>query len=127
MRRVVTSYTMHRSASGRLTSGVDSSEPDKLRGKVSQMQNVPKSVRDIVVAESGHVLVAADWAGIEWAIAMWMVGKVYNDGYHTDMLDRFYRGELDPHTRVQLRWEPAYPRPKRWPQRFRGCGRMQST
>ena len=97
MRRVVTSYTLHRSASGRLTSGVDSSEPDKLRGRVTQLQNTPKGVRDIVVAEPGHVLVAADWAGIEWAIAMWMVGKVYNDGYHTDMLDRFYHGEFDPH------------------------------
>jgi len=97
MRRVVTSYTLHRSASGRLTSGVDSSEPDKLRGKVSQMQNVPGVVRDIVVAKPGYVLVAGDWAGIEWAISMWMAAKYDKDRFHLDILDRFQEGTFDPH------------------------------
>lgn len=92
--RVVTTYTQHRSASGRLTSGTDSSEPDKTRGGVTQLQNVPRSVRDIVVATPGNVLVAGDYAGIEWAIAMWMAGTPY----HLDMLDRFWREEFDPHT-----------------------------
>lgn len=97
MKRIVTSYSLHRSASGRLSSGVDSSEPDKLRGKVTQTQNVPKGVRDIVVAKPGHLLAQADWAGIEWAIAVWMASKYDDDTFHIDLLDKFQAGKFDPH------------------------------
>lgn len=97
MRRVVTSYSLHRSASGRLSSGVDSSEPDKLRGKVSQLQNVPKPVRDIVVALPGYILVAGDWSAIEWCISMWMASKYDKDRFHLDILDKFQAGKFDPH------------------------------
>lgn len=97
MRRIVTSYSLHRSASGRLSSGVDSSEPDKLRGKVTQVQNIPKGVRDIVVAPPGYTLIQGDWAGIEWAIAMWMASKYDDDTFHLDLLDKFQAGNFDPH------------------------------
>ena len=97
MRRVVTSYSLHRSASGRLSSGVDSSEPDKLRGKVSVLQNVPRGVRDIVVAEPGYVLVAADWSAIEWCLAMWFASKLDKDTFHLDILNKFQASEFDPH------------------------------
>lgn len=98
MRRVVTNYALHRAASGRLSSGVDSSEPDKLRGRVTQIQNVPRGVRDIVVAGKDHVLVQGDWAGIEWAVMMWMASKLDKDNFHLDILDKFQEGKFDPHT-----------------------------
>jgi DNA polymerase I-like protein with 3'-5' exonuclease and polymerase domains len=62
-----------------------------------QVQNIPKELRDIVKAPDGHTFVGGDYSGIEWAITMWFVSKEYNDGYHTDMLDRFFAGEFDPH------------------------------
>lgn len=99
MRHITTNYSLHRTTSGRLSSGMDTSDEDKggFKKRVSNLQNWPKPIRDVVVAEPGHVFVAGDWAGIEWAIAMWMCGKVERDGYHDRMLDEFYRGEFDPH------------------------------
>lgn len=76
---------------------MDSSEPDKLRGRVTQLQNIPKSVRDIVVAESGCVLVQGDWSAIEWCLAMWFASKLDTDRFHLDILDKFQVGEFDPH------------------------------
>jgi DNA polymerase-1 len=43
------------------------------------------------------VLVQADLAGIEWALAMWFASKLDNDGFHLDILDRFQAGTFDPH------------------------------
>jgi DNA polymerase I-like protein with 3'-5' exonuclease and polymerase domains len=51
----------------------------------------------MVAAPEGYTFIGGDYSGIEWAIAMWYCAKEYNDGYHIDMLDRFYRGEFDPH------------------------------
>jgi len=95
-----TTYSLHRTLTGRLTSGLDNSDLDKggKRQRKVNLQNWPRELRDIIVAPEGYTFIGGDYSGIEWAIAMWMVGKVYNDGYHTDMLDRFYRSEFDPHS-----------------------------
>ena len=95
-----TTYSLHRTTTGRLASGLDDSDLDKggRRTRKVNLQNWPKELRDVVRAPEGFAFIGADYSGIEWAIAMWMVSKEYNDGYHLDMLDRFYRGEFDPHT-----------------------------
>ncbi len=98
-RRAITNYSLHRSTSGRLSSGVDTSDPDKgFKGqRTTNQQNVPRDVRDIVVVDDAHVFVAADYSSIEWAILMWMAGNEVGDGYHHAMLDRYRSGEFDPH------------------------------
>lgn len=93
-----TTYSLHRTISGRLASGLDDSDVDKKLEKKVNLQNWPKELRDVVRAPEGYVFIGADYAGIEWAIAMWMASKVYKDGYHLDMLDRFFLGTFDPHT-----------------------------
>jgi DNA polymerase I-like protein with 3'-5' exonuclease and polymerase domains len=81
---------------------VDTSDPDKPRGKDRevQVQNFPRSLRDVVRAEDGCVFLGADWAAIEWCIAMWLAGTPY----HLEMLDRFQRQELDPHRLLASVW-----------------------
>jgi DNA polymerase-1 len=78
---------------------MDRSDPDKgLRRKVHQLQNIPRKLRDAFVPDLGHVMIGGDWAGIEWAIAMWFCSKVGEPaGYHEDLLDRFQSGLFDPH------------------------------
>lgn len=97
---LLTAYSLHRTLSGRLSSGLDKSDLEKSAKKVrkQQVQNIPKELRDIVAAPEGYTFVGGDYSGIEWAIAMWFVSKEFNDGYHIDMLDRFYVSEFDPHT-----------------------------
>jgi DNA polymerase I-like protein with 3'-5' exonuclease and polymerase domains len=61
------------------------------------LQNVPKSLRDIIVAEPEKVLVNADLVGIEWALSMWFASKHDTDGFHLTILDKFQAGDFDPH------------------------------
>jgi DNA polymerase I-like protein with 3'-5' exonuclease and polymerase domains len=91
-----TQYSLHRSATGRLASGSDPTELEK-RVSRQQLQNVPKKIRDMVVAPPGQTLVGGDWAGVEWAIAIWYCWMQTRDTYYDDMLKRFFRGEFDPH------------------------------
>lgn len=96
---IITTYSQHRTDSGRLSSGVDNSDPDKgIRGKVQQLQNVPKKLRDAIVAPPGYVMIGADYAGIEWALAMWDAAQLNRPaGHHARLLDEFRAGRLDPH------------------------------
>jgi DNA polymerase I-like protein with 3'-5' exonuclease and polymerase domains len=94
--RIPTQYSQHRTTTGRLSSGTDDTESEKTI-KRQQLQNVPKKLRDLVVADEGYTCVGADWAGIEWAISMWYCSKVDPKGPHLAMLDAFWRKELDPH------------------------------
>lgn len=95
--RVQTTFALHRTETGRITSGTDNSEEDKTSRKV-QLQNVPKKLRDCYEADPGHVLVGADWAAIEWCIAMWFAARLNKPaGYHDQMLTAFQEKKLDPH------------------------------
>lgn len=97
--RVVTSFALHKTDTGRLSSGVDNSDLDKgTRKKVQQLQNVPKRLRDIYRADPGYCFVGADYSAIEWCVALWFADKLANPyGYHKKLFDAFQRGELDPH------------------------------
>lgn len=97
---LVTQYSQHRADTGRLSSGIDVTDPEKTgRTKVQQVQNVPRKLRDMVRAHPGRVLVAADWSAIQWALAMWFASKINRPvGFHLNLLEQFQRGELDPHT-----------------------------
>ena len=96
--RMPTQYSLHRASTGRLASGFDNTDFDKLKGKTQQVQNVPRRLRDAVVADPGHVLLGADWAGIEWALVMYFAAKIDNPpGFHLNLLEKFQRGEFDPH------------------------------
>ncbi len=96
--RLGTAYHQHRTDTGRLSSGEDGSDKEKLgRGeKRIQVQNWPKELRDIVSADPGFVFVGGDWAAIQWALCMYLADN--GDGFHADLLDRQQRGELDPHS-----------------------------
>lgn len=125
--RIITAYAQHRASTGRLSSGVDTSDPDKgKRAKVQQFQNVPKALRDIVEAPPGFSCVGADWSNIEWVLTMLDASKVpgewvarewqpqegrddwyienfervveaYNTGYFNKLIDRFLAGDFDAH------------------------------
>jgi DNA polymerase I-like protein with 3'-5' exonuclease and polymerase domains len=98
--RLITTYSLHRTITGRLTSGLDNSDLDKggKRQRKVNLQNWPKELRDVVRAPEGYSFIGGDYSAIEWCIAMWFCAKEHNDDYHIDMLDRFYRGEFDPHS-----------------------------
>ena len=98
-RRAITNYSLHRTKSGRLSSGVDTSDLDKgIKGsRTTNQQNIPPELRDIIVADKGMCFVAADYCSIEWAIFMWMCGNEVGNGYHHTLLDKYRRGEFDPH------------------------------
>jgi DNA polymerase-1 len=74
---------------------VDSSDEDKggKKRKVAQLQNWPKELRDIVVPDPGYCFLGADWKAIQWVLCMMEA----DSPYHRDLLERFYRGDLDPH------------------------------
>lgn len=100
--RLITQYSLHRTTTDRLSSGIDPSDIEKKNrrsGKVAQVQNIPKFMRTMFHADPGWVMIGADWSAIQWALCMWCAGQV-NDppGYHFTLLDRHQRGELDPHS-----------------------------
>jgi hypothetical protein len=125
--KIITAYAQHRASTGRLSSGVDTSDPDKgKRSKVQQLQNVPKALRDIVEAPEGFSCVGADWSNIEWVLTMLDASKVpgkwvaeewepvegrdawyiqnfqqvveaYSTGYFNKLIDRFLAGDFDAH------------------------------
>lgn len=98
--RIITAYALHRTAVGRFSSGLDSSDVEKgKRQRQANVMNWPKELRDIVVADPGHVLIGVDWRALHWCICMMLAAEI-NDppGYHQGLLDRFNAGELDPHT-----------------------------
>jgi DNA polymerase I-like protein with 3'-5' exonuclease and polymerase domains len=97
---LITQYSQHRADTGRVSSGIDISDPEKTRRKkVQQVQNIPRKLRDVVRAEPGRVFVAADWSAIQWALAMWSASKVGRPpGYHLQLLEQQQCGEMDPHT-----------------------------
>lgn len=98
MSRLKTSYALHKAETGRLASGTDSTEADKVGAKVQQIQNFPSVLRDIVRAPEGSILVGGDWAAIEWALAIWDAACLgYNESFHRDILTRFRHDEFDPH------------------------------
>lgn len=98
--RVPTHYSQHRSDSGRIASGIDTSDEEKSAvGSVRQLQNIPKALRDIFVPAPGNVFVGGDWAGIEWAIMIWLAHARGTGpaGFHEELLDRFFEAKFDPH------------------------------
>ena len=98
--RIPTQYSQHRAASGRLSSGVDTSDPDKgIKGrKVQQMQNMPKRLRDMFVPDDGMIMVGADWSNIEWLAFMVFAARLNRPaGHHKALIERFCSGELDAH------------------------------
>lgn len=98
--RMQTVYGLHRSDTGRLSSGLDPSDEEKVitRRKIAHVQNIPRKLRDMFVPDPGHVFIGGDWAGIEAAITWWFASKVDQPkGFHVAILDRFQRGEFDPH------------------------------
>lgn len=98
--RIPTQYSQHRAASGRLSSGVDTSDPDKgIKGrKVQQMQNMPKRLRDMFVPDDGMIMVGADWSNIEWLAFMVFAARLNQPpGFHKALIERFCAGELDAH------------------------------
>jgi len=97
--KIRSSYSQHRTETGRVSSGVNNSDPEKMGlEKVQQSQNIPKRLRDAFIAQQGHALVGGDWAAIQWALAMWYMSKLETDGYHLALLDAQQRGEMDPHS-----------------------------
>lgn len=100
--RVRTLYHLHRTDTGRLSSGFTVDDADKavkVSKSAMQLQNMPRFVRQAFQAEPGYVFVGGDWAAIEWCLAMLDAGTLLNDppGFHLDLLERFFRQELDPH------------------------------
>ena len=104
--RLRTHYHLHRTNTGRLSSGMDPTEGEKKGGKVAQVHNIPKvkkpgdlPIRSMFRADPGKVLLNADWAAIQWALCMWHAGQLDNPpGHHLRLLDQHQAGELDPHT-----------------------------
>jgi DNA polymerase I-like protein with 3'-5' exonuclease and polymerase domains len=103
--RLLTDYSLHRTATGRIASGVDNSDMEKGKGgkKKVQLQNVPKILRDIVIPDEGKIFIGADYAAIEWCIAMYFASLLpYSKGFHLELLEKFQLGKghpgfLDPH------------------------------
>jgi DNA polymerase I-like protein with 3'-5' exonuclease and polymerase domains len=95
--RLGTTYMQHRTDSGRLSSGMDKDETKGKKQKQMQLQNVPRKIRDMYVAEPGYVLVGADFSAIEWVVMMWYASKLPNSGkFHQERLEWFAEGG-DPH------------------------------
>lgn len=103
--RLQTHYHLHRTNTGRLSSGMDPTEGEKAGGKVAQVHNIPKvkkpgdlPIRSMFRADPGKVLLNADWAAIQWALCMWHAGQLdVPAGYHMRLLRQHQAGELDPH------------------------------
>jgi DNA polymerase I-like protein with 3'-5' exonuclease and polymerase domains len=96
---LITQYSQHRAETGRLSSGIDTTDAEKTKRQIQQVQNIPRALRDMVRAEPGRIFVAADWSAIQWALAMWFAAKVGRPpAYHLALLERQQRGEMDPHT-----------------------------
>lgn len=98
--RVTTYYSQATAFTGRLSSGAETSDPEKsdiTTRKIAHLQNVPRKIRDAFVADPGYVMVGADWSGLQWAICMWYAAAYDTDGFHLDLLNRHQAGELDPH------------------------------
>jgi len=100
--RVRTLYHLHRTDTGRLSSGFNVDDSDKtvrVSKSAMQLQNMPRFVRKAFVAEPGMVFVGGDWAAIEWVLSMLDAGLQLNDppGFHLRMVEKFFRKELDPH------------------------------
>ena len=96
--RLRTQYNLHRTNSGRLASGMDKTEKDK-RTPAIQVQNWPKALRSIVVADPGWVMIGADWRAIQFAMLMLRAAAIDEPhGFHLDLLDKQQAGTLDPHS-----------------------------
>lgn len=111
--RLTTAYALHRTSSGRWSSGTDNTEVEKSRrrGKISQVQNIPKAPRDMFVADPGWRMVGGDWAAIQWALAMWRAAQINKPaGYHIDLLTKHQtlgadgKPLLDPHLFLAQTW-----------------------
>lgn len=94
--RMPTQYSLHRTSTGRMSSGTADDDPEKKR-KQQQLQNVPRKLRDAIVPDPGYIMVGGDWSGIDWCIAMWLFAKYKPDGPYMELLERAQRGELDAH------------------------------
>lgn len=96
--RLLSQYNLHRTNTGRLSSGVDKTDIEKVGEKKQQLQNTPKAMRDIFVADPGWVMIGADWAAIQFALIMRRAALVNEPhGYHQNLLERQQAGQLDPH------------------------------
>jgi len=103
--RMRTHYHLHRTKTGRLSSGMDTTEDEKTGGKVAQVHNIPKikkpgdlDVRWMFRADPGYRMISGDWAAIQWALCMWFAsGLAGSGGLHEELLRRHQEGSLDPH------------------------------
>lgn len=94
---IPTLYSTTRTETGRLASGSGSVDAEK-KGKARQMQNVPKRLRDAVVAPPGYLFVHGDWSGIDWAMMVWHAIHYLDSDFHKDLLLRYFAGTFDPHS-----------------------------
>lgn len=89
--RVRFGYSLHRTATGRIASGADAEDPDKVRTAAGNAQNLSDRDRRIFAAPEGYVLVQADWSQAEMRTEAWMARE-------TAMLDVWRTPDGDLHS-----------------------------
>jgi DNA polymerase I-like protein with 3'-5' exonuclease and polymerase domains len=72
--RVHFGYNLHKAA-GRITSGADAEDADKVRHAAGNAQNLADKDRRIFVSPVGHKLVQADWSQAEMRVEAWLAGE----------------------------------------------------
>lgn len=105
--RAATQYNLHRTETGRLSTGLDKAAAEGKLARVTQLQNISREHRVIYCADPGWVFVNADYAAIEMVLAWYFASlEDYSQGYHAKLLDGFRqvgpdgKPAFDPHTVV---------------------------
>jgi hypothetical protein len=102
-----------RTASGRASSGADDDE--KGADSVTNIQNWPKGMRDVVVPDAGQTLVQWDYVQEEWLINLWEAGDFEGYGRTIAGEDRhamsacvLFGTTMDCYTAESIAANPAY-------------------
>lgn len=69
------SYSLHRTATGRIASGSDDADPDKFRDSAGNGQNLSEDVRSMYIASPGYVILQADWSQVEARVLAWLANE----------------------------------------------------
>jgi len=72
--RVHFAYSLHRTA-GRVASGADAEDTDKLRASPGNAMNLSDRDRRIFIAPPGYKLLQADWSQAEMRVEAWLAGE----------------------------------------------------